>query len=66
MNLPKRVKTILSTLKLACVASVSVRVRQESWEESKKRNDGGGERGNSNFRAIACVESVSNRVTLKL
>ena len=28
--------------RLACVASVSVRVRRESWEESKKRNDGGG------------------------
>ena len=30
---------------LACVASVSSRVRRESWEESKKkkkRNDGGG------------------------
>ena len=29
---------------LACVASVSARVRRERWEESKKkkRNDGGG------------------------
>ena len=24
---------------IACVASVSARVRRESWEESKKRND---------------------------
>ena len=27
---------------LACVASVSARVRRESWDESKKGNDGGG------------------------
>ena len=27
---------------LACVASVSARVRRESWEERKERNDGGG------------------------
>ena len=27
---------------LACVASVFSRVRRESWDESKKRNDGGG------------------------
>ena len=31
------------TLLVACVASVSARVRRESWEESIKRNDGGGE-----------------------
>ena len=28
---------------LACVATVSARVRRESWDESKKRNDGRGE-----------------------
>ena len=35
-------------LSLACVASVSARVRRERWDESKKkRNDGGGgEEGN--------------------
>ena len=27
---------------LACVASVSARVRRESWDESKKGNEGGG------------------------
>ena len=27
---------------LTCVASVSARVRRESWDESKKGNDGGG------------------------
>ena len=31
-----------STKNSACVASVSSRVRPESWDESKKRNDGGG------------------------
>ena len=29
-------------LLVACVASVSARVRRESWEESIKRNDGEG------------------------
>ena len=42
-------RSLLTTeLSLACVASVSARVRRESWDESKKRNDrgggGGGER----------------------
>ena len=27
---------------LACVASGSARVRRENWNESKKRNEGGG------------------------
>ena len=37
-----------SARRLACAASDSARVRRESWEESKKRNDGegGGERRN--------------------
>ena len=29
-------------LLLACVASGSARVRKENWNESKKRNEGGG------------------------
>ena len=33
--------TPLLQKRLACVASVSAWVRRESWEESKKRNDGG-------------------------
>ena len=43
---------------LHCVASISARVRRESWEESKKkRNDGGGggERRNRNNSIVnAC------------
>ena len=39
----KGVIIIRKILRLACLASVSSRVRPESWDESKKkRNDGGG------------------------
>ena len=63
--------TPLLQKRLACVASVSARVRRESWEESKKRNDGGrgGERRNhlffcrfrSNFRAITRLETLATQ-----
>ena len=63
--------TLLLQKRLACVASVSARVRRESWEESKKRNDGGrgGERRNhlffyrfrSNFRAITRLETLATQ-----
>ena len=35
--------TLLLQKRLACVASVSARVRRESWEESKKGMTGEGE-----------------------
>ena len=51
---------------IACVASVSARVRRERRDESKKkkRNDGGGERRivfrfHSNFRAITRLETLA-------
>ena len=33
---------LISTVNLACVASVSARVRRENWDKSKKRIEGGG------------------------
>ena len=46
--------TLLLQKRLACVASVSARVRRESWEESKKRNDGGrGGKEGTTFFSIA-------------
>ena len=36
-----------ATTTLACVASGSARVRRENWNESKKRNEGGGGAGNA-------------------
>ena len=53
---------------IACVASVSARVRRERRDESKKkkRNDGGGGgerrivfRFHSNFRAITRLETLA-------
>ena len=51
---------------LACVASVSLRVRRESWDESKKRNDrgGGGDFffcSRSYFRAITRLETLATQ-----
>ena len=50
----------------ACVASVSLRVRRESWDESKKRNDreGGGDFffcSSSYFRAITRLETLATQ-----
>ena len=40
---------------VACIASVSARVRRESWDESKKnRNEGGGGRERYNSTGNAC------------
>ena len=49
---------------IACVASVSARVRRESWEESKKkRNDllFFFNRFRSNFRAITRLETLATQ-----
>ena len=58
---------------LACIASVSARVRRESWDESKKRrNDGGGGGewrnsiffffcSRSSFRAITRLETLATQ-----
>ena len=39
---------------LACVASVSLRVRRESWDESKKKRKDGGGGGDSTFFFCSC------------
>ena len=58
---------------LACVASVSSRVRRESWDESKKRGMTGEGEGNegtffffcsrSNFRAVTRLETLATQAT---
>ena len=48
---------------LACVASVSARVR-EWWEESKKRNDTLFFRFRSNFRAITRLETLATQANV--
>ena len=48
-----------ATFLLACVATGSARVRRENWNESKKRNEGGGggECSRSKLRAITRLET---------
>ena len=49
--------------KIACVASVSARVRRESWKESKKRNDGGGGWGGERRNRLPANHTIlKNRV----
>ena len=56
---------------IACVASVSSRVRRESWDESKKKGMTGEGEGNeffffcsrSNFRAVARLETLATQAT---
>ena len=52
---------LLARALLACVASVSARVRRESWEESKKRNPPFFFRFRSNFRAITRLETLATQ-----
>ena len=47
---------------IACVASVSARVRRESWEESKKKGmTFFFNRFRSNFRAITRLETLATQ-----
>ena len=51
---------------LACVASGSARFRRENWNESKKRNEGGGGFffcSRSKFRAITRLETLATQAT---
>ena len=62
------------SLFIACVASVSSRVRRVSWDESKKKGMTGEGEGNegthfffcsrSNFRAINRLETLATQATL--
>ena len=54
-----------ATFLLACVASGSARVRRENWNESKKRNEGGGggECSRSKLRAITRLETLATQAT---
>ena len=50
---------------VACIASVSARVRRESWDESKKkRNEGGEGSSRSNFRAITRLETLATQAKI--
>ena len=47
------------TVVVACVSSVSSRVRRESWDESKKKRS-----SRSNFRAITRLETLVTQATV--
>ena len=61
---------ILSSSKIACVASVSSRVRRESWDESKNKERTGEGEGNegspSNFRAVTRLETLTTQASSKI
>ena len=54
---------LISTVNLACVASVSARVRRKNGDESKKKGLKG--EGEGNFRAITRLETLPTQATEK-
>ena len=47
------------TQKVDCIASVSARVRRESWDESKKKRNEGGDYSDASFTVNSCSVTIN-------